>query len=112
MKPIDYTRDSIFSVNFVLGVSLPSVLALYPKKGPVRSCTSTHRSSALYCRRALQEHLRVEEGVEDAEDEGDPTLHHPAPPSGKAPTCPAALRPVPTPTQQTAPSSAYHCWCC
>ncbi|KAI1901293.1 hypothetical protein AGOR_G00032820 [Albula goreensis] len=54
---------------------------------------------------ADEEPLHVEdEGSEDAEDEGDPALHHPAPPSGKAPTRPAALRPVPSPpTQQTAP---------
>ncbi|KAG9337279.1 hypothetical protein JZ751_029565, partial [Albula glossodonta] len=54
---------------------------------------------------ADEEPLHVEdEGSEDAEDEGDPALHHPAPPSGKAPTHPAALRPVPSPpTQQTAP---------
>ncbi|KAI1886537.1 hypothetical protein AGOR_G00196790 [Albula goreensis] len=47
---------------------------------------------------ADEEPLHVEdEGSEDAEDEGDPALHHPAPPSGKAPTRPAALRPVPSP---------------
>ncbi|KAG5836599.1 hypothetical protein ANANG_G00230040, partial [Anguilla anguilla] len=51
-----------------------------------------------------EEELHVEdEGFEDVEDR-DPTAHHRAAPSGKSPTHPAALRPVPsTPTKQSTP---------
>ncbi|KAG5853595.1 hypothetical protein ANANG_G00027670 [Anguilla anguilla] len=52
-----------------------------------------------------EDELHVEdEGFEDVEDQRDPTAHHPAEPSGKLPTHPAALRPVPsTPTKQSTP---------
>ncbi|XP_035259491.1 WW domain-binding protein 11-like isoform X2 [Anguilla anguilla] len=55
-----------------------------------------------------EEELHVEdEGFEDVEDQKDPTAHHPAAPSGKLPTHPAALRPVPsTPTKQSTPSQS------